>query len=132
MDCIFCKIAKGEIPSVKIWENNKFLAFLDIRPKVEGMTVLVSKKHFDSDVFTMPEEEYLDLFKAAKEVARLLKKGLNAERIFLVKEGAEVNHAHLKLYPVKDEEAVLTDVIGPVEEKSPEELEGTAERIREG
>ena len=46
--CIFCKIAKGEIPSVKIWEDKKHIAILDINPNTEGMTLVIPKKHYES------------------------------------------------------------------------------------
>lgn len=126
-DCIFCKIAKGEAPCQKVWENKDFLAFLDIRPKVEGMTVLITKKHFDSRVFNLPENIYQGFFKAAREVARLLKQKLKAERVFLVKEGAEINHAHIKLYPVKEVDTILREVILKRSEK---DLKEVAEKIK--
>ena len=45
-DCIFCKIAKGEIPSVKIWEDDEFFAILDLFPNTKGMTLVIPKSHF--------------------------------------------------------------------------------------
>ena len=59
-NCIFCKIVKGEIPSVKIWEDKNYLAILDINPNVEGMTLVIPKKHFDSYVFEMKDKEYCE------------------------------------------------------------------------
>ena len=47
-DCVFCKIVKGELPCYKIWEDDDFLAFLSINPPVEGLTVLIPKKHYPS------------------------------------------------------------------------------------
>lgn len=99
-DCIFCKIVKGEIPSVKIWEDKNFIAILDVNPNVEGMTLVLTKDHYDSYAFDMPDKEYEDFFIAAKKVAKLLEKGLGVKRVALVMEGLGVNHAHIKLYPV--------------------------------
>jgi diadenosine tetraphosphate (Ap4A) HIT family hydrolase len=99
-ECIFCKIIKGEIPSVKIWEDENYLAILDVFPNTEGMTLVLPKKHFDSYVFEMPDEEYNSFFVAGKKVAKFLEKGLNVQRVALVMEGLGVNHAHLKLYPL--------------------------------
>lgn len=100
MDCIFCKIAQGEIPSVKIWENKEAVAFLDINPNTKGMTLVMPKKHFDSDVFLMPTKDFQELMAATKKVAEILKKGLEINRVAMVMEGMGVNHVHIKLYPL--------------------------------
>jgi diadenosine tetraphosphate (Ap4A) HIT family hydrolase len=99
-NCIFCKIAKGEIPAVKIWEDDKFLAALDINPNTLGMTLVIPKQHYDSYVFDMPEDVYSENFLAAKKVSKILETGLGVKRVALVMEGMGVNHAHLKLYPL--------------------------------
>jgi histidine triad (HIT) family protein len=99
-DCIFCKIIKGEIPSFKIWENDEFLAMLDINPNTKGMTLILTKEHYDSDVFEMPDDVYGKFLLAAKKVSKLLKNGLGVQRVAMVMEGMGVNHAHIKLYPL--------------------------------
>ncbi len=99
-NCIFCKIISGEIPSAKIWENEKFIAILDGSPNVKGMSLVMPKKHFDSYIFDMKDKEYKEIMLAAKEVAKLLDKRLNVKRTALVMEGLGVNHAHIKLYPI--------------------------------
>lgn len=99
-NCIFCKIAKGKIDSVKIWEDDKHLAILDIFPNTKGMTLVLTKKHFDSDGFDMPEEDYKNLMLASKKVAKILEKALNVKRVAMVMEGMGVNHIHIKLYPL--------------------------------
>jgi len=99
-DCIFCKIVEGKIPSVKIWEDDKFLAILDVNPNVEGMTLVMPKKHFDSYAFNMSDKEYCEFMVAAKKVAKLLDKALKVKRTAIVMEGLGVNHAHIKLYPI--------------------------------
>jgi len=130
-ECLFCKIVRGEIASVKIWENDSFLAFLDIFPKVEGMTIVIPKSHFGSEVFNMPEEFYCDFLRAARTVALLLKEKLGAVRVFMVKEGAEINHAHIKLYPVKNKNILLQEVLEKaIEKQSRDNLEKVAKRIR--
>lgn len=99
-NCIFCKIAKGEIPCQKIWEDEKHLAFLDLNPNTEGMTLVIPKDHFDSDATDMPEKEYSELMLAVKKVAKMLEKGLDVKRVAMVMEGLGVNHVHIKLYPI--------------------------------
>ena len=99
-NCIFCKIVKGEISSVKIWEDKDFLAILDVFPNTKGMTLVLTKKHFDSYAFDMDNIDYGDLMLASKKVAKLLEKGLNVKRVAMVMEGLGVNHVHIKLYPL--------------------------------
>lgn len=99
-NCIFCKIVKREIPSAKIWEDEEFLAILDINPNTKGMSLVLPKTHFDSYVFDMPDDAYQRFFLAAKKVAKILEKGLNVKRVAMVVEGMGVNHAHFKLYPL--------------------------------
>ncbi len=100
MDCIFCKIVEGNIPAVKIWEDSEHMAFLDINPNVEGMTLVIPKKHFDSYTFDMPLKDQFSLLEATNKVAKMLEKGLDVQRVAMVMEGLGVNHAHIKLYPV--------------------------------
>lgn len=99
--CIFCKIVKGEIDSARIWEDKEFLAILDLYPNTKGMAIVLTKKHYDSYAFDMPEDIYQRFTSAAKEVARILEKGLDVKRVAMVMEGLGVNHAHLKLYPLR-------------------------------
>ena len=67
-DCIFCKIIKGEIPSSKVYEDDKVFAFLDIKPINKGHTLVIPKEHC-VNVFDMSDETASDLAKAAKKVA---------------------------------------------------------------
>ena len=74
---IFCKIANNESPCFKLWENDEFMAFLDIMPNVKWQTLLIPKKHYDSDLFLINDEKfYWKLMMAAKEVIDMLKKSL--------------------------------------------------------
>jgi len=99
-NCIFCKIVKGEIDSAKIWENEKFLAILDVNPNTKGMALVLTKQHYDSYAFDMPDDVYQQFMAAVKSVANLLEKGLGVKRVAMVMEGMGVNHAHIKLYPL--------------------------------
>lgn len=99
-DCIFCKIIVGEIAAVKIWEDDKFIAILDLNPNTRGMALVITKEHYDSYVFKMPVDIYSEFTLAAKKVGELLEKGLDVNRVAMVMEGMGVNHAHIKLYPM--------------------------------
>lgn len=145
-NCIFCKIAKGEIPCAKIWEDEKHLAFLDINPNVIGMCLVITKQHFDSYTFDMPEKEHHELIDAAKTTAKILEKSLNVQRVAMVMEGLGVNHAHIKLYPIhglneklkeiwskkrvffENYDGYISTELGP--QRSLEELKAIAEEIK--
>ncbi len=99
-ECLFCKIAKGEIPCHKIYEDEDFLAFLDIYPNTKGMTLVIPKKHYHSDAFDMPEEAYVNLMLISKKIAKLLEKKLGVKRVAMIMEGMGIDHIHVKLYPL--------------------------------
>ena len=100
-DCIFCKIANNEAPCFKIWENDEFLAFLDIMPNVKWQTLIIPKQHYDSDLFKIDDEKFYGrLMATTKEVIDMLKKSLKVERVWMIMEWMWVNHLHLKLYPM--------------------------------
>ncbi len=99
-DCLFCKICSGEISSYKIFEDENFLAFLDIFPNTKGQTLVIPKKHFDSDIFKMPAQNFSLLFECARKTAQILEKKLGVKRVAMVAEGMGVNHVHIKLYPL--------------------------------
>lgn len=110
-NCIFCKIIKEEVPSAKIWEDENFLAFLDINPNTKGMTLVIPKTHFDSYVFDMENKGICDLVIASKKVARILEKGLGVKRVALAMEGMGVNHAHIKLYPIHGLDSKFKEIL---------------------
>ena len=109
-NCIFCKIAKGEFDSAKIWEDDEFLAILDINPNTKGMALVLPKNHFDSNVFSVPEDTYGKFMNASRKVAKLLEKSLKVFRVAMVMEGMGVNHAHIKLYPMHGLEEEFTEM----------------------
>lgn len=99
-DCIFCKIVAGEIPSYKIYEDENFLGILDLFPGMKGMTLLLTKEHYDSYIFEMPDNIYTDFVLTAKKLGQIIDKNLGVKRTAMVMEGMGVNHAHIKLYPL--------------------------------
>jgi len=89
-DCIFCKIARGELHSYKIWENDDFVAFLSLYPETEGMTIVIPKEHIPSYFLEVDDEVVCELMIAAKEVARILDTKLdNVLRTKVVFEGLD-------------------------------------------
>jgi histidine triad (HIT) family protein len=98
-DCIFCGIIKGEVPSYKIWEDEKYVAILDIYPNIRGQCMVMPRRHVGSYVFALDEGGIAELMAATKKVARLLESRLHAGRVNLVFEGTGIDHLHAKLYP---------------------------------
>jgi histidine triad (HIT) family protein len=100
-DCLFCKIAKGEIPSHKVWEDEKHLAFLSIFPNTDGFTVVITKDHFPSYAFENSDAVLSGLILATKKVARLLDTAFeDVGRTGMFFEGFGVDHLHSKLFPM--------------------------------
>ncbi len=100
-DCVFCKIVKGELPCHRIWEDEKHMAFLSIFPNTEGFSVVVTKKHYPSYAFDLPDNVLADLAIAAKKVGKLLDSKLkDVSRTGLIFEGFGIDHVHAKLFPM--------------------------------
>jgi len=95
-DCIFCKIIAGEIPCYKVYENEEFLAFLDINPLNEGHSLVIPKKHYR---WVWDVENFAGYAEATKKVARALRKVLDTEWVVSLIAGEEVPHAHIWLIP---------------------------------
>jgi|SRR3989338_457820 len=104
-ECIFCKIATGEIPCTKVYEDENFLAFLDIRPIGPGHTQVIPKKHYHW-VWDVPNiEEY---FAVVKKIALAQKKAFQTDMVRSQVYGEEIAHAHVWVWPetVGDEKAL--------------------------
>ncbi|MCX6749504.1 MAG: HIT family protein [Candidatus Pacearchaeota archaeon] len=98
-NCIFCKIVKGEIPAVKIWEDKNYFIMLDSHPINPGHTLVIPKKH-DEYIFDLNDREYVELILKAKTVAKTLKEKLKPKRIGIAVEGFGVPHVHIHLVPL--------------------------------
>src|SRR3989344_7257718 len=100
-DCVFCRIVKEEIPCHKVWEDKKHLAFLSRNPNTEGFTVVITKKHYTSYAFDLPDDVLKDLIIAAKKVSKLIdSKFTDVGRTGLILEGFGIDHVHAKLFPM--------------------------------
>ncbi len=95
-DCIFCKIINSEIPCYKIYEDNLFLGFLDIKPLNIGNSLLIPKNHhrWVTDV-----PEFGQYWETAKKIALATKNIVNADYISFLTLGMEVEHAHIRIIP---------------------------------
>lgn len=97
-DSVFAKIIRGEIPSYKIYEDDKTLAFLDIHPVMFGHVLVVPKIQLDH-VDELPEDDYTALFLTVKKVASRIKSVLGSKRSIILVMGYDVPHAHVHVLP---------------------------------
>ncbi len=102
-NCIFCKIAAGEIPAAKIHEDDNCLAFLDINPLAEGHTLLIPKMHFET-IYEMPTETVAAIARLLPALGRAVRRAVNAEGLNILQNnglcsGQAVMHVHFHLIP---------------------------------
>jgi histidine triad (HIT) family protein len=103
MDCIFCKIVAGKIPSLKIYENDHVLSFLDIGPLADGHTLVIPKKHY-TYLHEMPSEELAEIGKALPEIADAVMAATGAQGYNVLQNngrcaGQLVDHVHFHIIP---------------------------------
>ncbi|MBW1739977.1 MAG: HIT family protein [Deltaproteobacteria bacterium] len=103
MDCIFCKIVSGEIPSVKLYEDDRVLAFMDINPLNDGHLLIIPKAHA-ATIHEITEADFLAVMSATRKLAAAVKKALNPEGINLLQLNGKaanqvVPHLHVHIVP---------------------------------
>ena len=101
MDCIFCKIVRGEIPSYKVFEDDLIMAFLDVNPYAPGHTLIIPKEH-TLDLETIDNEVLSHIMKKARDIAKLVTTKMKAPGYTLIQNNGfvqEVKHYHLHIIP---------------------------------
>ena len=101
MNCIFCKILKGEIPSYKIYEDEFIIALLDVNPVFPGHTLIIPKYH-TLDINSINEDILCHIMKMAKDIANMVVNSLDADGFTLIQNNGfvqEVKHYHLHIIP---------------------------------
>lgn len=132
-DCIFCKIANGEIPSRKLYEDENFVVIMDLNPATKGHSLVIPKQHY-ADLYEMPEALCGEAMKLAKKMAVKMTKALHADGFNLMQNNGEVSgqtvfHFHLHLIPrYKEDAGCLTWTPHTV---SAEELDNVKQMITE-
>ena len=116
MECIFCKIINGEMPSAKIYEDENQIAFLDIFPASRGHTLLVPKKHH-VNIFDVDEESAKPVYPALSVIAKALRAvtgcaGLNIVQNNEAAAGQVVFHSHVHLIPRYENDTIKVTVAG--------------------
>jgi len=99
MSSIFSKIISGELPSYKIAETDKFLAFLDINPNAKGHTLCIPKEEVNK-LFELDDETYSGLMSFSKKIAIALEEAVPCKRVGMAVIGLEVPHVHVHLIPL--------------------------------
>ncbi|TET95384.1 MAG: HIT domain-containing protein [Desulfobacteraceae bacterium] len=103
MECIFCKIIDGEIPAVKVLDEELVIAFMDINPSSKGHMLVVPKRHAEN-IFEIPESDLAATVKAVKICAKAVKEALNAEGITILQLNGKASdqiipHFHIHIIP---------------------------------
>jgi len=130
-NCIFCKIIKGEVGADKIYEDEYFLAFLDITPVNPGHTLLIPKEHH-KNLFEIPDNTLCEIGPIIKKIAKAIKKATNADGINIGMNnepaaGQIVFHSHIHIIPRFSDDGYK---LWHGKEISSEQSKETAEKIR--
>ncbi|MFA5248634.1 MAG: HIT family protein [Patescibacteria group bacterium] len=127
MSCIFCKIIAGEIPAAKVYEDDKCLAFLDIKPVNFGHVLLIPKEHCPTMSDT-PDDLVAHLYIKAKELMPKIKEALEADFVALSVVGTDVSHFHIHLIPRYFNDGLAG--FWPTKEYTESEISEVAEKIK--
>ena len=137
MECPFCGIVSGKIPSMKIYEDEGILAFLDINPRNPGHTLVVPKKHC-GNLFDLSEEDAGEIFMVVRKVAEAVKAGTKADGISISQSngraaGQLVPHLHFHIIPrYLTEGPIGLEGVLPVKKFDQESMKKISEAIKKG
>lgn len=132
-NCIFCKIANGEIPSYTIYEDDKFRVIFDLGPATKGHAIILPKEHF-RNIFDLDENYTKEALVVAQKIAGAMKEVLNCDGLNILQNNEEVAgqtvfHFHIHLIPrYKNDGVKLTWIPGELDKTSAEAI---ANNIRE-
>ena len=135
MDCVFCRILNGEIPSYKVFENDDVLAILDISQATRGHTLIIAKKHY-KNLYDVDAALAGNVFSVVPKIANAIKKAYNPIGMNVIvnteKPLQTVFHFHIHLIPRYPNDGVDIDFINNAGNTSRETYIETAARIRDG
>ena len=131
--CIFCKIAQKQVPSSLVYEDEKTVAFLDIRPLNEGHTLIIPKEHY-VNIFDIPQELLCHIHSVTKKVAQAVEKATHADGISIIQQnceaaGQEIFHLHVHVIPRFEGQKLPR--LSELSEADKEQLSRTAAKIRQ-
>ena len=130
--CIFCRIAQKQLPASSVYEDEKVMAFLDIRPLNEGHTLVIPKAHYEN-VFDVPRELNAYIHGVTKQIAIAVKKAMNADGISIIQQNGkaanqDVPHLHVHVIPRYKGQKMPS--FSETSEANREQLSQTATKIR--
>lgn len=134
-ECVFCRIIRGEIPSHKIYEDEKTLAFLDIHPSTPGHTLIIPKAHI-SRVEDLHEEDAKALFNTLRSIVGRIQDAIDAPASTIGinngrESGQEVPHVHIHVIPrFREDQGGIIQGIARSQQPDKEKLPSIAEKIR--
>ena len=126
MASIFTRIINGEIPSYRIAENDKFFAFLDINPQVDGHTLVIPKSETDN-LWDLDDSYLAEALVFSKPIAKAIERAFHCNRCGMSVVGLEVPHAHIHLIPISTVQDMNPH--GGRRSRSPEELKEVQNKI---
>lgn len=129
-DCIFCKVARKEVPAHVVYEDAHTLAFLDIHPGNEGHALVIPKKHFEN-IYSLDGETAAAVFRTTAKVAKAVRDSMGAAGIGVYQNngkaaGQVVMHLHVHIVPRNEGDEFRFERLHP----QPDELAKTAEKVR--
>ena len=128
MATIFSRIIAGEIPCYKVAEDDRFFAFLDINPLVQGHTLVVPKQEIDY-IFDLNDDDLAAMHVFAKSVARAIEKAVPCKRVGVAVMGLEAPQAHIHQIPINKESDMI--ISNPKQKLSDEEFKAIATDIQQ-
>ena len=134
MDCIFCKIIDGEIPAVKVLDEELVIAFMDINPSSKGHMLVVPKRHAEN-IFEIPESDLAATVKAVKRCAKAVKEALNAEGITILQLNGKASdqiipHFHIHIIPRWENDGLPVST-WEMKQGDMEEIKDIARKVKE-
>jgi histidine triad (HIT) family protein len=134
MECIFCKIIDGEIPAVKVLDDERVLAFMDINPSSRGHMLVVPKKHAEN-IFEISESDLAAMIKVVKRCATAAKEALKAEGVTVLQLNGKasdqiVPHIHIHVMPRWENDG-LSISSWEMKPGDMEEIKGIARKVKE-
>ena len=133
MDCIFCKIRDGEIPSYKVYEDEHVMAFLDITQGTEGHTLVIPKKHA-RNIFDVDEETITNVFRVVPKLANALKEAFHPIGLNIVNNNDQplqsVFHFHVHLIPRYENDGMVLSTINNYGKVTDKEFKDAVEAIK--
>jgi len=133
-DCLFCKIAREEIPCKKVFEDDFTLAFLDIRPMTKGHTIVIPKNHYET-LADISNKDITNLFQSVKKVAHILYNKLDIDGYNIVMNNYEaagqvIKHSHVHIIPRNKRDGLIKLEI-PKKEAAEEQLINVLNQLKD-